>query len=87
MSSTAIWARLVRILPRIGHAWRVAPEGFIISAPSEEDDSDAPLLASFSEYLHRVRGLEPNTREGVPLRAHRFLDWIAVTIPAQNLRR
>ncbi|WKL24437.1 hypothetical protein Q1M63_02510 (plasmid) [Sinorhizobium meliloti] len=59
----------------LGHARRIAPERFNISVPSEEDDPDAPLLAHFSDYLHRVRGLEPNTREGVLLGGRRFLDW------------
>ncbi|MDW9645608.1 integrase, partial [Sinorhizobium meliloti] len=69
----------------LGHARRVAPERFIISVPSEEDDPDAPLLASFSDYLHRVRGLEPNTREGVLLGGRRFLDWFRHDHPDQDL--
>lgn len=68
-----------------GHARRVAPERFIIAVPSEEDDPDAPLLASFSDYLHRVRGLEPNTREGVLLGGRRFLDWFRHDHPDQDL--
>ncbi|AUX78951.1 site-specific integrase [Sinorhizobium fredii] len=69
----------------LGHARRVAPERFIVSVPSEECDPDAPLLASFSDYLHRVRGLEPNTREGVLLGGRRFLDWFRHHHPDQNL--
>ncbi|RVI13162.1 integrase [Sinorhizobium meliloti] len=69
----------------LGHARRVAPERFIIAVPSEEDDPDAPLLASFSDYLHRVRGLEPNTREGVLLGGRRFLDWFRHDHPDQDL--
>ncbi|MER9671070.1 hypothetical protein [Mesorhizobium sp. M0203] len=47
----------------------------------------APLLASFSNYLRRVRGLEPKTREGVLLGGRRFLDGSAITIPAKTSRR
>ncbi|MDX8455328.1 hypothetical protein RFM98_21570 [Mesorhizobium sp. VK9D] len=59
----------------LGHARRVAPERFIGSAPGVDDDPDALLLASFSDYLRRVCGLEPKTREGVLLGGRRFLDW------------
>ncbi|ASP89529.1 hypothetical protein CDO26_35620 (plasmid) [Sinorhizobium meliloti] len=69
----------------LGHARRVAPERFIISVPSEEDDPDAPLLASFSDYLRRVRGLEPKTREGVLLGGRRFLDWCRHHHPGQDI--
>ena len=77
--------------PRIGavsalaHARRVAPGRFIISVSSEENDPDAPLLASFSDYLRRVRGLEPKTREGVLLGGRRFLDWFRHRHPGQSL--
>lgn len=69
----------------LGHARRVAPERFIISVPSEEDDPDAPLLASFSDYLRRVRGLEPKSREGVLLGGRRFLDWCRHHHPGQDI--
>ncbi|WP_287205846.1 hypothetical protein [Mesorhizobium sp.] len=69
----------------LGHARRVAPERFIGSVPSVEDDPDAPLLASFSDYLHKVRGLEPKTREGVLLGGRRFLDWFHHHHPGQDL--
>ena len=49
------------------HERRVAPERFIASTPIVVDDPDAPLLSSFSDYLSRVRGLEP--------RFLRFLHW------------
>lgn len=68
MSSIAICARLLRIFGALGQyrRWdthRVAPERFIISAPSR---SDALLLASFSNYLRRVRGLGPRTQGRSP---------------------
>ncbi|MQW35431.1 site-specific integrase [Sinorhizobium meliloti] len=69
----------------LGHARRVAPERFIISVPSEEDDPDAPVLASFSDYLRRVRGLEPKSREGVLLGGRRFLDWCRHHHPGQDI--
>ncbi|WP_245269773.1 hypothetical protein [Ensifer sp. WSM1721] len=77
--------------PRIGavsaleHARGVAPERFIISVLSEEADPDALLLASFSDYLRTIRGLEPKTREGVLLGGRRFLDWFRHRHPGQNL--
>ncbi|WP_339073071.1 site-specific integrase [Sinorhizobium meliloti] len=63
----------------------MAPERFIISVPSEEDGPDAPLLASFSDYLRRVRGLEPKSREGVLLGGRRFLDWCRHHHPGQDI--
>lgn len=69
----------------LGHARRVAPERFIISVPSEEADPDAPLLTSFSDYLRKVRGLEPKTREGVLLGGRRFLDWLRYHHLGQDL--
>jgi integrase/recombinase XerD len=77
--------------PRIGavsaleHARRVVPERFIASAPDVVDDPDAPLLSSFSNYLSRVRGLEPKSRDGVLLGARRFLDWLRHRHPGQDL--
>ncbi|MER9845334.1 hypothetical protein NKJ59_29725 [Mesorhizobium australicum] len=59
----------------LGHARRVAPERFIASVPIVEHDPDAPLLASFSDYLRRVRGLEPRIRQGGLLGGRRFLGW------------
>ncbi|MES0033507.1 site-specific integrase [Mesorhizobium sp. M0040] len=70
----------------LGHARRVAPERFIGSVPSVADDPDAPLLASFSDYLRKVRGLEPKTREGVLLGSRRFLDWLRHHHPDQELQ-
>ncbi|MER8480907.1 site-specific integrase [Mesorhizobium sp. M1163] len=69
----------------LGHARRVAPERFIVSVPSVADDPVAPLLASFSDYLRKVRGLEPKTREGVLLGGRRFLDWFRHHHPGQDL--
>jgi integrase/recombinase XerD len=77
--------------PRIGavsalqHARRVAPQRFIVSAPSVVDDPGAPLLSSFSNYLSRVRGLEPKSCDGVLLGARRFLDWFRHHHPGQDL--
>jgi integrase/recombinase XerD len=67
------------------HARRVAPERFITSEPSVVDDPDAPLLSSFSDYLSRVRGLEPKSRDGVLLGARRFLHWLHYRHPGQEL--
>ncbi|RUV61008.1 hypothetical protein EOA85_08310 [Mesorhizobium sp. M5C.F.Ca.IN.020.29.1.1] len=69
----------------LGHALRVAPERFIASVPSKDADPDAPLLASFSDYLRKVRGLEPKTREGVLLGGRRFLVWFRHHPPGQDL--
>ncbi|MER9445952.1 hypothetical protein NKI79_32590 [Mesorhizobium sp. M0340] len=69
----------------LGHALRVAPERFIASVPSVDADPDAPLLASFSDYLRRVRGLEPKTREGVLLGGRRFLDWFRHHHPGHDV--
>ncbi|RWP42365.1 MAG: hypothetical protein EOR05_29465 [Mesorhizobium sp.] len=69
----------------LGHARRVAPERFMASAPRVDDDPDTPLLTSFSDYLRKVRGLEPKTREGVLLGGRRFLDWFRHHHPGQNL--
>ncbi|VIO69866.1 Tyrosine recombinase XerC [Bradyrhizobium ivorense] len=67
------------------HARRVAPERFIASTPIVVDDPDAPLLRSFSDYLSRLRGLEPRSRDGVLLGARRFLDWLRHRHPGQDL--
>ena len=67
------------------HERRVAPERFIASTPIVVDDPDAPLLSSFSDYLSRVRGLEPRSRDGVLLGARRFLDWLRHRHPGQDL--
>ena len=68
------------------HARRVAPERFIVATPCVVDDPDAPLLTSFSDYLSRVRGLEPKSREGVLLGARRFLVWARHHHPGQDLK-
>ncbi|AMX95403.1 MULTISPECIES: hypothetical protein [unclassified Mesorhizobium] len=57
------------------NARRVAPERFHASVPSVDNNPDAPLLTSFSDYLSRVCGLESKSREGVLLGSRRFLDW------------
>ena len=77
--------------PRIGavsalqHARRVAPERFVVAAPSVVDDPDTPLLTSYSSYLSRVRGLEPKSRDGILLGARRFLVWLRHDHPGQDL--
>jgi integrase/recombinase XerD len=68
------------------HARRVAPERFIVATPCVVDDPDAPLLTSFSDYLSRVRGLEPKSRDGVLLGARRFLVWVRHHHPGQDLK-
>ncbi|MGA8611690.1 MAG: site-specific integrase [Xanthobacteraceae bacterium] len=67
------------------HARRVAPERFIVSVPSVVGNPDAPLLSSFSDYLSRVRGLEPKSRDGALLGARRFLDWLRHQHPRQDV--
>lgn len=77
--------------PRIGtmsalqHARRVAPERFIVAAPSVVDDPDVALLTSYSGFLSKVRGLEPKSRDGVLLGARRFLVWLRHHHPGQDL--
>lgn len=77
--------------PRIGavsaleHARRVAPERFVISIPDALDDPEAPLLASFADYLRKVRGLEPKSCEGILLGARRFLAWFRHHHPSKDL--
>ena len=68
------------------HARRVAPERFIVATPCVVDDPDAPLLTSFSDYLSRVRGLEPKSREGVLLGARRFFGLVRITTPGKTSR-
>ena len=68
------------------HARRVAPERFIVATTCVVDDPDAPLLTSFSDYLSRVRGLEPKSRDGILLGARRFLVWARHHHPGQDLK-
>lgn len=67
------------------HARRVAPDRFVPAVLSVVDDPDAPLLSSFSDYLSKVRGLEPKSREGVLLGARRFLHWFRIRHSGQDL--
>ena len=67
------------------HARRVAPDRFVTVVASVVDDPDAVLLASFSEYLSKVRGHEPKSREGSLLGARRFLQWFRIRYPGQDL--
>jgi integrase/recombinase XerD len=67
------------------HARRVAPDRFVTAVPSVVDDPDASLLSSFSDYLSKVRGLEPKSREGVLLGARRFLYWFRIRHSGQDL--
>ena len=67
------------------HARRVAPDRFVTAVPSVIDDPDASLLSSLSDYLSKVRGLEPKSREGVLLGARRFLHWFRIRHPGQDL--
>ena len=54
----------IAAMTALQHARRVAPGRFVPAVASVADDPDAALLASFSEYLSKVRGLEPKSREG-----------------------
>ena len=67
------------------HARRVAPDRFVTATANVVDDPDAALLASFSEYLSKVRGLEPRSRDGSLLGARRFLQWFRIRHPGQDL--
>jgi site-specific recombinase XerD len=68
------------------HARRVAPDRFVPAVASVVDDPNAALLASFSEYLTKVRGLESKSREGSLLGARRFLQWFRIRHAGQDLR-
>jgi len=93
--STTIVDRYLRTLgagsPRIAavtalqHARRVAPDRFVTAVASVVDDPDVALLSSFSEYLNKVRGLEPKSRDGALLGARRFLQWFRIRHPSQDL--
>lgn len=67
------------------HAQRVAPDRFATVVSSVVDDPDTTLLSSFSEYLSKVRGLEPKSRNGALLGARRFLQWFRIRHPGQDL--
>lgn len=67
------------------HARRVAPDRFGTAVASVVDDPDAALLNSFSNYLSKVRGLEPKSRDGSLLGARRFLQWFRIRHPGQDL--
>jgi integrase/recombinase XerD len=69
----------------LAHARRVAPERFIILIPDVLDDPEAPLLASYADYLRKVRGLEPRSCDGILLGARRFLDWFHHHHPDQDV--
>ena len=77
--------------PRVGavsalqHARSVASARFSSPAPGESEDPDVLLLTSFLDYLTRVRGLEPKSRDGVLLGARRFLVWLHQHHPGQDL--
>jgi integrase/recombinase XerD len=93
--TTTIVDRYLRTLgagsPRIAavtalqHARRVAPDRFMTAVASVVDDPDATLLTSFSDYLSKVRGLEPKSRDGALLGARRFLQWFRIRHPGQDL--
>lgn len=75
----------IAALTALQHARRVAPERFVMAVASIVDDPDAVLLASFSEYLSKVLGHEPKSRDGSLLGARRFLQWFRVRHPGQDL--
>jgi len=66
------------------HARRVAPDRFVTAVPSVIGDPDASLLSSLSDYLSKVRGLEPKSREGILLGAQRFLHWFRIRHACQD---
>lgn len=78
MSSVAFCARLRRFSRHSssvgGTRTAVAPEWSIAFVPIVDADADPPLLASFSDHLRKVRGLEPRTREGALVGGRRFLE-------------
>ncbi len=76
----------IAAMTALQHARRVAPDRFVPAAASVADDPDAALLASFSEYLTKVRGLEPKSRDGSLLGARRFLQWFRIRHAGQDLR-
>ena len=57
----------------IALARRVVPERFEL--PWSAPDPHVQLLTAYTDYLHRVRGLEEKTREGQILVARRMLTW------------
>jgi len=57
----------------IALARRVVPERF--EPPWSAPDPHMELLTAYTDYLHRVRGLEEKTREGQILVARRMLTW------------
>jgi site-specific recombinase XerD len=93
--SAAIVDRYLRTLgagsPRIAamtalhHARRVAPDRFMTAVASVVDDPDVTLLTSFADYLSKVRGLEPKSRDGAVLGARRFVQWFRIRHSGQDL--
>ncbi len=69
----------------LAHARRVAPEQFIIPLSDQVDNPDTPLLTSYTDYLRKVRGLEPKSCEGILLGARRFLDCFRHQHPGKGL--
>jgi integrase/recombinase XerD len=69
----------------LAHARRVAPERFVVAVSDLVDDPEAPLLASYADYLRKVRGLEPKSCEGIFLGARRFLEWFRQQHPDKGL--
>jgi integrase/recombinase XerD len=67
------------------HARRVVPDRFVATVSNVVDDPDATLLSSFSDYLSKVRGLEPKSRDGALLGARRILQWFRIRHPGQDL--
>jgi len=83
----AIWARLVRILRALGPCRRWGTHGGWLPVASEEVDPDAPLLASFLDYLHRVRGWSRTPAKAFFCAADAFWIGSAITIPTKTSRR
>lgn len=69
----------------LAQARRITPERFIIPVCALVDEPDAPFLASYADYLRKVRGLEPKSCEGILLGARRFLNWFRHQHPDKGL--
>lgn len=69
----------------ISFARQLAPERFEALSQCETSDPKALLLAAYGQHLRQVRGLQPNTCEGLLLAARRVLGWCQGHRPSQPL--
>ena len=80
--------------PRLGLEWcqhfntrgEWCPKDSLLPHPVWSMIQTPRSLTSFSDYLSRVRGLEPKSRDGVLLGARRFLVWVRHHHPGQDLK-